>query len=403
MISDHAMMHSGVAIQSRLLIEGLVNTGKYQVLQLGAAKYHDDMSPQKINNDFTIIPSNGFGNKEIIRSIIASEQPDVMVIFTDARFFNHVFEMEDEIKEVCPIVWWHVWDNYPVPYFNKVIYESVNTINCISKLTYDVCKEIVPNRVNYIPHALSESDYYPLNSHSVEKLRKIILQEKSSWFVGTWVNRNIRRKRPADVIKSWARFLEIQQEKHGNKNSLLIMHTDPYDPAGPNLIEVAKSLKIENNIRFSMEILDKEQINVLYNISDFTLNISFAEGFGLSTLESLYTATPVIVNQTGGLSTQVFNKENNEIYGKLIKPSVTTISGTQDIHYLNEDYVSIEDTADAIFEIFSNKKRKDLGLKGKNYVLQNFSLEKMILDWDVSLQKTINKWKTQSQIKMEEF
>ena len=115
------------------------------------------------------------------------------------------------------------------------------------------------------------------------------------------------------LLNSWARFLEIQQEKRGNKNSLLIMHTDPYDPAGPNLIEVAKSLKIENNIRFSMEILDKEQINVLYNISDFTLNISFAEGFGLSTLESLYTATPVIVNQTGGLSTQVFNKENNEI------------------------------------------------------------------------------------------
>ena len=104
--------------------------------------------------------------------------------------------MEDEIKEVCPIVWWHVWDNYPVPYFNKVIYESVNTINCISKLTYDVCKEIVPNRVNYIPHALNESDYYPLNNHSIEKLRKLILQEKSNWFIGTWVNRNIRRKRP---------------------------------------------------------------------------------------------------------------------------------------------------------------------------------------------------------------
>ena len=75
MISDHAMMHSGVAIQSRLLIEGLVNTGKYQVLQLGAAKYHDDMSPQKINNDFTIIPSNGFGNKEIIdRSLLVNSQ-----------------------------------------------------------------------------------------------------------------------------------------------------------------------------------------------------------------------------------------------------------------------------------------------------------------------------------------
>ena len=91
MISDHAMMHSGVAIQSKLLIEGLINTGRYRVIQLGAARYHEDMTPQKISEDFTIIPSNGFGNKEVVRSIIASEQPDVMVIFTDARFFDHIF------------------------------------------------------------------------------------------------------------------------------------------------------------------------------------------------------------------------------------------------------------------------------------------------------------------------
>ena len=403
MISDHAMMHSGVAIQSKLLIEGLINTGKYHVIQLGAARYHEDMTPQKISEDFTIIPSNGFGNKEVIRSIIASEQPDVMIIFTDARFFNHVFLMEDEIREVCPIVWWHVWDNYPVPYFNKTIYESVDKINCISKLTYDVCKEIVPEKVEYIPHSLKDIDYHQLDSIEIDNLRKIILQEKSEWFVGTWVNRNIRRKRPADVIKSWAKFLEMQEERSGNKNSLLIMHTDPYDPTGPNLIEVAKSLGVEKNIRFSMEILSKEQINVLYNISDFTLNISFAEGFGLSTLESLYTATPIIVNQTGGLSTQAFNKENNEIYGRLIKPCVTTISGTQDIHYLNEDYVSLEDTANAIFDLFIDENRKKLGEKGKQHVLKNFSLKKMIQNWDISLQKTIKKWKTETQITMEEF
>ena len=37
MISDHAMSPSGVGIQSRFLIEGLIKTGKYSFIQLGAA------------------------------------------------------------------------------------------------------------------------------------------------------------------------------------------------------------------------------------------------------------------------------------------------------------------------------------------------------------------------------
>ena len=36
-------------------------------------------------------------------------------------------------------------------------------------------------------------------------------------------------------------------------------------------------------------------------MSDVTVNISDAEGFGLATLESLSCATPIIVNMTGGL------------------------------------------------------------------------------------------------------
>ena len=402
-ISDHAMMHSGVAIQSRLLIEGLANTGKYSVIQLGAAKYHENMLPQKIINDFTIIPSVGFGDKDTIRSLLASEQPNAMIIFTDARFFNHIFEMEDEIKEVCPILWWHVWDNYPEPVFNKTIYNSVNAINCISELTFDVCKQVTESNLEYIPHALEKSVYNKLSEKEIEKLREIILQEKSDWFVGVWVNRNIRRKRHGDVLKSWAEFLKLQKKIDGHTNSLLIMHTDPYDQAGPNLIEIAKSLKIERNVRFSMEILDSKNINVLYNIADFALNISFSEGFGLSTLEALYTATPVIVNKTGGLTPQVLNKENNEIYGRLIKPCVTTISGSQDVHYLNEDYASINDIAKNIYSLYKDENRKSLGLLGQKYVLQNFSLENMINKWDISLQETISEWKNLSKITMEEF
>ena len=38
---------------------------------------------------------------------------------------------------------------------------------------------------------------------------------------------------------------------------------------------------------------------------DFTINISDAEGFGLSTLESLSCGVPIVANMTGGLQEQI--------------------------------------------------------------------------------------------------
>lgn len=403
-ISDHAMTTSGVAIQSKYLIEGLIRTGKYEVLQLGAAMYHEDMIPQRINDDFLIIPSNNFGDKDIVRSLLVSEKPDALIMFTDARFFKHIFDMEDEIHEVCPILWWHVWDNMPIPYYNKHQYESVDAINCISTLTYELCKKVAETKTRYIPHSLDKKLFYSYNKEKIMNLKSKILKEKNTWFIGVWVNRNIRRKRPADVLKSWSVFLEKQEKEKGHKNSLLIMHTDPKDPAGTDLIAVAKMLNIEENVRFSSNILNDSDLNMLYNIADFTLNISFSEGFGLSTLESLYTKTPIIANMTGGLIDQVFDKETGNIFGEKIMPKMTTISGIQDTPYLNEDYALIEDISDAIFNFYVKPQsvKDEIGYLGQEYVFKNFSMDRMILDWDLSIQDTLKKWKKDlNRIRME--
>ena len=94
LISDHAKTNTGVAVQSNYLVQGLIATGKYQVVQLGAAVYHEDYSTQKISEDFSIIPINGFGDKDTIRSMLVSYEPDAMIIFSDSRFFGHIFEMD---------------------------------------------------------------------------------------------------------------------------------------------------------------------------------------------------------------------------------------------------------------------------------------------------------------------
>ena len=111
MLSDHALSTSGVGCQSRHLINGLLKKGEWTFRQFGAAMKHDNYDVVAVNEDFIIKPVDGFGTKDLLRTTLAAEKPDILFLFTDPRFFIWLFEMEDEIHQQCPIVWWHVWDN----------------------------------------------------------------------------------------------------------------------------------------------------------------------------------------------------------------------------------------------------------------------------------------------------
>jgi hypothetical protein len=74
---------------------------------------------------------------------------------------------------------------------------------------------------------------------------------------------------------------------------------------------------------------------------------------------------------------------------------MTTISGNQEIYYLNEDYVKVDKVSKAILQMYemSEDDRKSLGKKCREYALSDFSYENMISSWDKSLQNTIKNWK----------
>ena len=153
-LSDHALSTSGVGVQTRHLIEGLLKKNRYTFRQFGAAIKHADYRTIVVNDDFIIKPIDGFGNPEMIRVTLATEKPDALFIFTDPRFFIWLFEMEDEIHQLCPIVWWHVWDNTPYPKFNESLYKATDLINCHSHHTYSQLSTRFPEKTNFIPHTV---------------------------------------------------------------------------------------------------------------------------------------------------------------------------------------------------------------------------------------------------------
>jgi len=395
-LSDHALSTSGVGTQTRHLIEGLLKKGCWSFRQFGAAMKHQDYRTVVVNEDFIIKPIDGFGNPELIRVTLATEKPDILFIFTDPRFFTWLFEIEDEVREICPIVWWHVWDNYPYPKFNDAYYEATDLINCHSHMTYTMLKEKHPEKTNFVPHSLPPNLFYKLKDDKIKSFKKSLLgEDREDHFVGIWVNRNAKRKRPSDLLISWKQFLDELYEKEGHRKATLIMHTEPNDQEGPDLFAVTEMLGIEDNVFFSKDRLEFEKMNVLYNISDFCINTSYAEGFGLATLEAMMTGTPIIAPKTGGLTRQVVDHRDGTHNGVALDIDLKTMVGSQSVPYIYEDYVSNDNFAKGIAKLYSlsEKEKKDLSQKVLDYATTEFAYQKTIDLWHETMIETINKSK----------
>jgi glycosyltransferase involved in cell wall biosynthesis len=396
MISDHPLSTSGVGVQARWLIEGLLKTGEYKFMCFGAAVKHASYETVVVNDDWVIKPVDGFGDKDMLRMALVTQKPDAVLIFSDPRFFLWLFELEEELHQICPLSWWHVWDNLPWPEYNRVLYESTDVINCHSHLTYTMVKERFPEKTNFIPHALPKQLYRPLEPEVASAARKQFLpSDRSDHFIGIWVNRNAKRKRGNDVLESWKLFMDDLQANHGHQKATLIMHTDPLDDQGSNLLKTAEWLGVTQSVVFSKERVDFDKMALLYNMSDFCLNISSAEGFGLTTLEAMQCGKPIIALKTGGLTRQVVDHRDGTENGIALDVDVRSCVGSLLVPYIYEDYCTNRATADAIMKLYNlgPDARKALGEKARAYVLSEFNLEKTIKDWHETLSASIETWR----------
>ena len=403
-ISDHPFSPSGVGTQTRYMVEHLLDTGDYSFICFGGAIKHEDYQPQKYEkygDDLVIYPVDGYGTQDAVRSIIRTEKPDLLWFMTDPRFFPWLWEIEDEIRSLIPMVYYHVWDNYPYPEYNKVWYDSNDMIVAISKLTHDIVKNVSDSAETcYLPHAVNPEYYKPLTKEERADLREK-MHFSDDKFVVFWNNRNARRKQPGTLIYWFKEFLD----KVGNDKAKLIMHTDPGDPNGPNLIAIINNLGLTNGeVQFSTNKIDFPQLAAMYTASDVTVNISDAEGFGLSTLESLSCGTPIIVNMTGGLQEQVVDREEDEWFGVGLQPASKAVIGSQDIPYIYEDRVTKEDFIDALMKLYNltDEERREIGMKGRKHVERKYSFKNYTESWDrilKDLHQRLGSWETRKSYK----
>lgn len=399
-ISDHSLGTSGVSTQSRFLFQGLVSKGRWSIRSLGAAIKHgsyDQIVVPGCGNDFIIKPIDGFGDANLLRQIIVSERPDALLLFTDPRFFESVWRIESEIRAVCPIAYWHLWDSPLAPEFNRYVYESVDLFNCINWHTYEFTKKWCPDSTNYVPHAVPKDMYYRLDDAFVKDAKvKMLGAERADHFIVLYASRNAQRKMTPDVMVSFRDLLDRIEAKHGHRKASLIMHTDPIDAEGTNLPECANMLGITNNVVYSKDRVEFAMMNVIYNMSDVLVSRSSAEGFGLTVLEAKMAEKPVVALMTGGVGRQVKDHITGEEYGVALEPDVVSYGGNLMCPYITNDYVSNEKVTDGLMRMFElgEEGRREIGVRSRAHALRDYDLSTMIDTWDRTLWDAIDTWKT---------
>lgn len=245
--------------------------------------------------------------------------------------------------------------------------------------------------LHYVPHGINGDVFKPLMESEYKDFKNQVFENKKYDFVLFYNNRNIRRKQTSNIILAFRMFCDSLPESESKKCALL-MHTQPIDNNGTDLRSVGEALCPDYDIVFTNQKLPPEKMNLLYNISDVTINVASNEGFGLSGAESLMTGTPIINNVTGGLQDHIgFRDENGDliefnknwgsnhdgrykkhgVWAKPVFPVNRMVQGSPPTPYIFDDHCKWEDIAHAIMYWYKmgNEKRKEFGLAGRDFAL----------------------------------
>ena len=440
LLSDDIRMHSGIANVSRDFVFGTVD--KYDWVQLGAAVKH----PQErqffdISNDVRtktgvddayvkIYANSGYGNPQILRSLIDSEKPDAILHFTDPRFWGWLYNMEHELRQNIPIMYYNIWDDLPYPHWNELFYESCDLIMNISRQTQNIVKNVLQKfpkpdwAVQWVPHGINEKEFYPINNlssteewNAYNNWQDTFKKKHNVDFVVFWNNRNIRRKQPADVILSFKTFCDSLPKEKADR-CILLMNTQLVDDNGTDLSAVKRAICPMYKVEVTNGNVDLKTLNYMYNMADVTVNIASNEGFGLSGAESLMCATPIINNVTGGLQdhmrfeddngdwiefTTEFPSNHDRTYethagwAKAVFPSNRSIQGSPMTPYIFDDRVDFRDVAEAIkyWYDMSKEDRDHRGQLGHDWVCgeeSNMSAKNMSRRMAECIDECFEKW-----------
>jgi glycosyltransferase involved in cell wall biosynthesis len=435
-ICDDIRMHSGVATMAREIVLG--TSHHYNWVVIGAAIDHPEAGQRmdlseatnketgNTDSNVVIYPSNGYGNADLIRYMLKNEKPDGLMFFTDPRYYDWLFAIENEVRKQIPMIYLNIWDDLPAPLYNRAFYESCDALLAISKQTKNINEMVLGKRadgkvISYVPHGINEKHFYPINTSEemaqLQVMKSKLFGDKEFDFVLFFNSRNIRRKCISDLLAAHKVFLDSLPKEKADKVAL-VLHTQVVDGNGTDL-DAVKTLLFgkKSNIFFSDQRLESKDMNLLYNIADAVVLPSSNEGWGLALTEAMMAGKMIIANVTGGMQdqmrfedeegkwlelTQDFPSNHFGTYKKCGKwavpvfPNNMSLVGSPITPYIWDDRLDFRDLANAINQVYelTPEERIENGKAAREWVTSDESgmsarmmCNNVIKDIDLTLEK----------------
>lgn len=226
----------------------------------------------------------------------------------------------------------------------------INKEICVSKEVEKFMQKkakIFPSKLTTIYNGINTSDFYLLNDKEKNKKKEELSISGFNLIIGT-VARLTNQKGIKYLLKAFQIIL-----KDFPKSCLLVVG---YGPQEKKLKELALDLNIASSVKFPGF---REDTIEIINIMDVFVLPSLWEGMPNVVLEAYVLSKPVIATQVDGAKEIIQDNKT----GFLVPP---------------RDW---EKLANAIKLLLKNQKtREEFGKKGKEFVAQNFSLDRMVKD-----------------------
>ena len=444
LLSDDIRTQSGVGHMAQEIVNNTAH--HFNWINIGGAIKHPDkgkgfdISEQvdKVtglkDSSVKVIASDGYGDSTLVRSVIEQEKPDALIHFTDPRYWVWLYQLENEIRQKMPMIFYTIWDDLPYPMYNREYYRSDDALFCISKQTTNLVKNVLKDfpkpdwAIKYIPHGINDKVFFPIiNDFEFLTFKEQMIGKEEFDFIVLHNSRNIRRKNQSDIILSWRTFLD-QLPKEKAKKCLLLLKTEPVFDAGTDLPKVIETLCDPelHKVKIINQKFNQKHLNYIYNISDAHMFMTDNEGWGLGLTESLMAGRMIIAPVQGGMQDQMrFEDENgnwidfstkwpSNADGKYKKcgkwampmfPKTRSVKGSPVTPYIFGTQVSVEDAAIALMKTYKmgSEERQKRGLAGREWVTSQeagFTAKIMGQRFIENLDIVFKNWKPQTRFSL---
>jgi len=380
-VSEAAVVNTGFGVVGANILPKLVDTGRFEVVQLGLA-YQGDAPEEEKKYNFPIMKCRGTADDQFGQQTLAEVcekfVPEIVVSFGDEWMVSYVVntfqkptgekfkvfpeQLRNRFKWV-PLV---PLDGSPIPKKWMFTFEQADLTlvpSYFAKSEIDRHNASLPVQVIY--HGVNTEVFKPPNEEMRKKAREIYGFGEDTFIIGV-VGRNQRRKLYPQLFRA------LKEVVKTHSHVRLYVHAIAQDQ-GWDLPELATQIGVMDNIIWNTEItnaargVSTELLAQLYQGMDLFCLPSAGEGFGIPILEAMSCGVPVLTPDCSANGELV----KRSMAGELIKCEERDCLWLDGDNNVKRPIANVEDMTRKIIKMVENKDlREAYGKKGREFALQ---------------------------------